>query len=54
MSKPYLVGICSFNEGEKIKRVVDRFNDCDCYDVLFIDDGSTDKSLDFIQSEFSD
>ncbi len=43
--KKYLVGICSYNEGEKIKRVLKKFNDYGCYDVLLVDDGSTDRSL---------
>lgn len=46
----YLVGICTFNEGEKIKRVLAKFNDYDCYDVLLIDDGSTDGSLDHLNN----
>ncbi len=44
--KKYLLGICSYNEGEKIKRVIKRFNDYHCYDVLILDDGTTDGSLD--------
>lgn len=43
--KKYLVGICSFNEGEKIKRVIQKFNGYNWYDVLIIDDGSTDGSI---------
>lgn len=45
----YLVGICTLNEGDKIKRVLERFNDYKCYDVLLIDDGSTDGSLNHIK-----
>lgn len=46
MANPiYLVGICALNEGEKIRRVISKFNDHDRYDVLIIDDGSTDGSL---------
>ncbi len=41
----YLVGICTYNEGDKIKRVLAKFNDYESYDVLIIDDGSTDGSL---------
>lgn len=41
----YLLGISSYNEGEKIKRVIQRFNRYDLYDVLLVDDGSTDGSL---------
>ena len=44
--KKYLVGICSYNEGEKIKRVVRKFSDYERYDVLIVDDGSTDGSID--------
>ena len=43
--KKYLIGSCAFNEGEKVKRVIQKYNDYDCYDVLMIDDGSTDDSL---------
>jgi len=42
----YLVGTCALNEGQKIKAVINRFNDYTSYDVLIIDDGSTDGSLD--------
>lgn len=41
----YLVGTCALNEGAKIRRVIERFNDYSCYDVLIIDDGSTDGAL---------
>ncbi len=43
--RAYLVGICTVNEGEKIKRVLAKFNDYAVYDVLVVDDGSTDGSL---------
>lgn len=43
--KDYLVGTCVLNEGEKIKRVLHKANDYVHYDVLIIDDGSTDQSL---------
>ena len=43
--KKYLVGSCAFNEGEKVRRVIQKFNDYGRYDVLIIDDGSTDGSL---------
>ena len=43
--KKYLLGICTYNEGEKIKRVLAKFTDYECYDVLVIDDGSSDGSL---------
>jgi len=43
--KKYLVGSCVFNEGEKIQNVIRRFNDYSLYDILIIDDGSTDGAL---------
>ena len=48
--KKYLVGSCAFNEGEKINRVIQKYNDYACYDVLIIDDGSTDGSLSNVPS----
>lgn len=44
-SRKYLVGICSYNEADKIRRTIERFSDYECYDVLIVDDGSTDGSL---------
>nr|CAX68894.1 Glycosyl transferase, family 2 [uncultured bacterium] len=41
----YLLGISVYNEGEKILKVLDRFNDYSTYDILIIDDGSTDGSI---------
>ena len=43
--KRYLVGSCAFNESEKVRRVIQKYNDYARYDVLMIDDGSTDGSL---------
>ena len=43
--KKYLVGICSYNEGDKIRRVIEKFNDYHIYDLLLVDDGSTDDSV---------
>ena len=40
--KKYLIGISVYNEGDKIRRVVRKFNRYDLYDVLLVDDGSTD------------
>ncbi len=44
----YVLGISVFNEGDKILRVIERFNDYDTYDVLIMDDGSTDGSMERI------
>jgi len=46
----YLVGTCAFNEGKKIQSVIERFNDHILYDVLVIDDGSSDGALDNIDN----
>lgn len=43
--KKYLAGICAYNEGDKIRRVIEKFNDYAHYDVLILDDGSTDASI---------
>ncbi len=48
--KKYIVGICVYNESEKIKRVIRKFNDYDSYDIVIMDDGSTDGALDGISS----
>ena len=44
----YVLGISVFNEGEKILRVVERFQDHATYDLLIMDDGTTDGSLERI------
>lgn len=41
----YTLGICGLNEGEKLKAVIGRFNDYSLYDVMIVDDGSTDGSF---------
>lgn len=43
--KKYLIGICALNEGEKIRRVIQKFADYETYDVVIIDDASSDGSL---------
>ncbi|MCB9757739.1 MAG: glycosyltransferase family 2 protein [Candidatus Omnitrophica bacterium] len=43
--KKYLIGICAYNEGDKIRRVMQKFCDDQLYDLLIIDDASTDGSL---------
>lgn len=44
----YVLGISVFNEGDKIHRVLERFCDYSVYDVLIMDDGSTDGSVERI------
>ena len=46
----YLVGTCAFNEGPKIRSVIEGFCDHSLYDVLVVDDGSEDSSFDPIKS----
>lgn len=43
--RDYLVGISVYNEGDKIRRVVEKFNQYDLYDVVIVDDGSTDGAV---------
>ncbi len=50
--KKYLAGIAVYNEGEKIHRVIQKFNRYDLYDVLIIDDASTDQALKGITKKF--
>jgi dolichol-phosphate mannosyltransferase len=52
MSKPeILVSVFSFNEGEKLKRLVRSFPEKRKYDILFVDDGSTDGSYEFLKEQ---
>jgi len=46
LKKKYLIGICALNEGEKIRRVIAKFNDYEKYDLVIVDDASTDGALD--------
>jgi len=48
----YLVGTCAYNEGQKIIRVIEKFNDYNVYDVIIVDDGSTDGALDGVENKF--
>lgn len=50
--KKYLLGITTYSENKKIQRVIQKFNDYEVYDVLIVDDGSTDGSLDGITKKF--
>jgi dolichol-phosphate mannosyltransferase len=45
-----LVALFAFNEGEKLKRLMDRFPAERNYDILVIDDGSTDSTHEFLAS----
>ncbi len=44
-----LVALFSFNEGEKLRKLVSRFPKERDYDLLFVDDGSKDGSYEFLQ-----
>jgi dolichol-phosphate mannosyltransferase len=50
--KKYLLGITTYNENQKIKRVIGKFNNYEVYDVLIVDDGSRDGSLEGITNKF--
>ncbi|UCD16652.1 MAG: glycosyltransferase family 2 protein [Candidatus Zixiibacteriota bacterium] len=45
-----LVAVFSYNEGDKLRKLVAQFPDHREYDILFVDDGSTDGSYEFLQS----
>jgi len=45
-----LVAVISYNEGEKLKRLVKRFPTDRNYHLVFIDDGSTDGSVEWLES----
>ena len=52
MSVPrILVSLFSYNEGEKLKRLVASFPESGDYEILFIDDGSTDGSYEFLREQ---
>jgi dolichol-phosphate mannosyltransferase len=43
-----LVTVITYNEGAKLRSMLDRFPDSPSYDILVIDDGSTDGSRDIL------
>ncbi len=45
-----LVAVVAYNEGDKLKQLVRRFPPDPDYELLFVDDGSTDDSPDFIRA----
>ncbi|MDH4156916.1 MAG: glycosyltransferase family 2 protein [candidate division Zixibacteria bacterium] len=49
MNAGVLVAVLTYNEGEKLKRLVGRFPRPADYQVVFVDDGSTDDTLRFLQ-----
>ncbi len=49
--KDTLAALFVFNEGEKLKKLYGTFPINKNYDLLFVDDGSTDGSYEFLQSE---
>ncbi len=49
--KKFLIGICVFNEGDKIRRVIQKFHDDELYDILIVDDASSDGALQDLPSE---
>lgn len=44
MTHPTLVAIVTFNEGDKLQRVLEQFTPAMPYDILVVDDGSTDQT----------
>ncbi|SYZ73522.1 Glycosyltransferases involved in cell wall biogenesis [Candidatus Zixiibacteriota bacterium] len=49
-AKNILVALFVFNEGEKLRNLMERFPQEAPYDLLFVDDGSTDGSYEFLQN----
>ena len=50
MNPRVLVAVLTYNEGEKLKRLVGRFPQATDYQVIFVDDGSTDDTARFLES----
>ncbi len=45
-----LVAVLTYNEGEKLKSLIDQFPEDRTYDLLFVDDGSSDGSGELLKS----
>lgn len=48
--KHILTAVFSYDEGEKLKKLTAAFPEQRPYDILFVDDGSTDGSYEFLES----
>ncbi len=46
-----LVTVLTYNEGEKLRHLLDQFPSDADYDLLFVDDGSTDGTSDILKSQ---
>ena len=46
-----LVSVLTFNEGEKLQKLYEQFPHGRSYDILFVNDGSTDKTVQFLQEK---
>jgi len=49
--KRVVVAVLAFNEREKLKRLLQRFPESPDYDLVFVDDGSTDGTGDFLDAQ---
>ena len=50
MNPSVIVAVLTYNEGEKLRRLVGRFPQTADYQVVFVDDGSTDDTPRFLES----
>ena len=50
MADRILIAVLTYNEGERLKKLLGRFPNRSDYSLLFVDDGSTDGSYDFLKS----
>lgn len=46
-----LAAVLTFNEGDKLKKLLTQFDQDGMYDILLVDDGSTDDSFDSIEKD---